>query len=219
MARADCTRACAAASAAQLRIAEKALLLQAAGAIGLGFGLLRTGRGFGQGRFGLRQLGAQGVALQSGQHVTALHPVAHVHAHLGDLQAIGLCANDGFLPGGQVAIGADFLGQAGRLGGGHGDREGRFSGAGGGWCLALCLDARQKSQPAKQADGPIWLGHCYSPKKSFGEFTTSACCRLGSVVLVLWESGHWPTPELPILASAHQGRAMPEFRIWRSELG
>jgi hypothetical protein len=69
---------------------------------------LCTGRGFGERRFGLRQLGAQSVGLQVGQHVTALHPVAHIDAHFGDLQAIGFCADDRLLPGSQIAVGADF---------------------------------------------------------------------------------------------------------------
>jgi len=88
---------------------KKTLLLQVAGAVRLGFGFLRTGVGFGQGSFGLRQFGAQGICLQDREHIAALNPVAHVHTHLGDLQAIGLGPHNGFLPSGQVAVGADFF--------------------------------------------------------------------------------------------------------------
>ena len=39
------------------------------------------------------------------EHIAALHPIAHVHTHLGDLQAIGLGAHHRLLPGGQRPIG------------------------------------------------------------------------------------------------------------------
>ena len=115
---------------AQLRGAEKTLLLQIARALCLGFGFCGVGRGLGQTRFGLCQFGGQSVRLQQGQHIAALHTVAHIDAHLGDLQTIGLGADHGLLPSRQRAIGTDFLCHVGHLRCGHGDGQAGLGGGG-----------------------------------------------------------------------------------------
>ena len=136
-------------SLAQLRRAEKPLLLQIARPLCLGFGFKGIGRGFGEARFGLRQLGGQGVRLQQGQHVAALDTVAHVHAHFGDLQPVGFGPDHRLLPSRQGPIGTDFLCHVGDLRRGHSDGQAGFGGGGG---FAGLLSHRQQGGAQAKAD-------------------------------------------------------------------
>ena len=83
----------------------RAGLLQRAGARGVAGGFGGVGLGFGQAGARLRHVGAHGLGGEGGQHLAALHPVAHVDPHFGQAQAAGFGADAGFLPGGEVAVG------------------------------------------------------------------------------------------------------------------
>jgi hypothetical protein len=96
--------------------------LQGAGALGVGRGRGRIRLGFLQRGPGLGQVGVDDVGVEHGQHLSLLDDVAHVDAHLAQAQAVRLAADDGFLPGGDVAVRrkAQRQTRAGRARRGHG---------------------------------------------------------------------------------------------------
>jgi hypothetical protein len=106
---------------ADLLSAEGACVQQGADAVGVGGGLGRLGAGFGDAGTGLGHIGLHAVVGKARQCLTALDHVAHVHQHLGQAQTIAFGADTGFLPGSDVAIGAELDRQLGcdGLGGGH----------------------------------------------------------------------------------------------------
>src|SRR5690606_1836068 len=101
---------------------------QRVGAIGIVLCIGRIGLGFAQRGARLRYLGLGGSRREGRQHLAALDRVADVDAHLGQLEAVRFIADDGFLPGGDGAVGGQADRQAGlrRLHGG--DRQRRLGG-------------------------------------------------------------------------------------------
>ncbi|MPM72457.1 hypothetical protein SDC9_119433 [bioreactor metagenome] len=110
--------------------AECAGLAERACALGVGGGFGGVGLGFQQVGARLGDVGLDGLAGERGQHLARAHRVAHVHAHVGQAQAIAFRADAGFLPGGDVAVGGQLVGDVG--GGGvhrcHGEGRARRAG-------------------------------------------------------------------------------------------
>ena len=71
--------------------------------IGLGLGCRRLR--LGQGGPGLGDVGGHGLPIETGQHIAALHRIAHIHEYRRQRQGIGLGSDAGFLPRRHSAIG------------------------------------------------------------------------------------------------------------------
>jgi hypothetical protein len=87
--------------------------------------------GFGDRRLALGQFAVDRVAGDARQHVALLHRIADVGVHLGDPVVADFRADDGLLPGGDIAAGRQRLRPVSQLRGGGGDGQGRL-GLGGG---------------------------------------------------------------------------------------
>jgi hypothetical protein len=80
----------------------------------LGFG--QRGLSLGQRGLGLGQFGVHGVGGKHGQHLPFFHQVADIHADLGQAQTTDLGADRRFLPGRDVAVGRQAVGDVGARG-------------------------------------------------------------------------------------------------------
>ena len=112
--------------------------MQRAGAFGVACGVRCVGFGLHQACAGLRHIGLNTLGREGGQHLAGPHGVTHIHAYLKQAQPRGFTANDGFLPGGDIAIGTELDGQLALLGLHDHDRQ-RGLGLG---CLFVVRRAR-----------------------------------------------------------------------------
>ena len=99
-------------------------------AISVAVGFCQRGFGLGDIRFHLRQIRRQAFAGKAREQLPALDHIAHLGIDFNQAQAVGLGANCGFLPRGDIAIRAQGAGPVSRFGldGGHG--EGGFGSKG-----------------------------------------------------------------------------------------
>ena len=129
--------------------------LQRARALGVAAGVLCIGLCLQQTGAGLRHVGLHALGCKSCQHLARAHHVADIGAHRQQTQAVGLTAHNGLLPGRNVAIGAELVGQIALLGLDGGHREGRF-----GWRHpGIVCSVRLGRQKADSQRG--YYIHCY----------------------------------------------------------
>jgi hypothetical protein len=90
---------------ADLLFSHGATALHTSGAVGFQVGVGGSHFGFGQLRLGSGQVGCNRIGCQHRQHLARLDRVTDIGPQFGNAQPLRLCANTGFLPGCNAAVG------------------------------------------------------------------------------------------------------------------
>ena len=131
--------------------ANGATTLHGAGAVGVGCRLGCVGLGLCYRSAGQSYIGLHALSGKAGQDLAALDLVAHIGVQLGHAQAVGFCAQAGFLPSGHAAIGCQLDGQHAVFGLCQVDGQRGF---GGGGLASVCGMAASGNEAQRgQGDG------------------------------------------------------------------